>query len=67
MSLKEKTKDELVNRINELENVIKTKGIGSDYVQKAEKIQRDVNLGLLIGGATALLGFTAYSILKSEE
>lgn len=67
MSLKKKTKDELVNRINELENVIKTKGIGSDYVQKAEKIQRDVNLGLLIGGATALLGFTAYSILKSEE
>ena len=48
----------------ELENLIAEKGIGSEYLNRAERIQRDVNLALLLGSATVLLGLTAYTIYK---
>jgi len=48
----------------ELENLIAEKGIGSEYLDRAERIQRDVNLALLMGSATVLLGLTAWTIYK---
>lgn len=48
----------------ELENLIAEKGIGSEYLNRAERIQRDVNLALLVGSATLLLGLTALTIYK---
>jgi hypothetical protein len=67
MSLKNKTKKELENRINELEGVIAKKGIGSDYLSKAERIQRDLNLALILGGAAALIGVTAWTLFSSSD
>lgn len=57
MDLKEKSR-------NELEQIIAEKGIGSNYLSKAERIQRDVNLALLLGTATAFLGLTAFTLYK---
>ncbi|MFO7799658.1 hypothetical protein [Rhodohalobacter sp.] len=48
----------------ELEKLIAEKGIGSEYLNRAERIQRDVNLALLVGSATVLLGLTAWTIYK---
>jgi hypothetical protein len=67
MSLKNKTKKELQNRVKELEDIIAKKGIGSDYLSKAERIQRDVNLALILGGTAVLIGATAWVLLKSRE
>jgi hypothetical protein len=66
MSIKEKTLQELENKIEEIEGVIHEKGFGSSYLSKAEKIQRDVNLGLILGGATALLGVSAWMIMRDN-
>lgn len=57
MNLKEKSR-------KELEQIIAKKGIGSDYLSRAERIQRDVNIALLLGSATALLGLAAFTIYK---
>lgn len=57
MDLKEKSR-------NELEQIIAEKGIGSNYLSRAERIQRDVNLALMLGAATALLGLTAFTLYK---
>ncbi|NBC04655.1 MAG: hypothetical protein GVY20_13235 [Bacteroidetes bacterium] len=57
MKLKDLSRDEL-------EKLIAKKGIGSDYLNRAERIQRDVNLALLVGSATVLLGLTAWTIYK---
>lgn len=65
MSLKNKTKKELQSRIEDLERTIAKKGIGSDYLSKAERIQRDVNLALILGGAATLIGVTAWTLFKS--
>jgi len=57
MKLKDLSRDEL-------EKLIAEKGIGSDYLSRAERIQRDVNLALLLTSATVLLGLTAWTIYK---
>lgn len=66
MNIKDKTIKELENKIEEIESVIHEKGLGSSYLSKAERIQRDVNLGLILGGATALLGVGAWLLLKED-
>jgi glycyl-tRNA synthetase beta subunit len=67
MNLKEKTKQELEQRIEKLENIIASEGVGSDYLEKAERIQRDLNLALLLGTSAAVLGISAWAIYKMND
>lgn len=64
MSLKKKTQNELQNKIKEIEDLIAEKGVGSDYLSRAERVQRDLNLALILGGTAAVLGATAWAIYK---
>lgn len=48
----------------DLEDLIAEKGIGSGYLKRAERIQRDLNLALLLGSAAILLGITAFTLYK---
>tara|TARA_R110002049_G_scaffold300550_1_gene491498 strand:- start:590 stop:796 length:207 start_codon:yes stop_codon:yes gene_type:complete len=64
MSLKKKTQEELQNKIKEIEDLIAEKGVGSDYLSKAERVQRDLNLALILGGTAAVLGATAWAVYK---
>lgn len=67
MNIKEKTKKELEQRIEKLENIIASEGVGSGYLEKAERIQRDLNLALLLGTSAAVLGITAWAIYKMKD
>jgi hypothetical protein len=67
MDVKEKTRMELEQRVEKLENLIAKKGIGSGYLQKAERIQRDLNLVLILGTSAVVLGLTAWSIYSLKE
>ncbi len=66
MGIKDKTRQELEERVKELENMIARKGVGSSYLQRAERIQRDVNIALLLGATTAIVGLTAWAVYKSR-
>ncbi|MGF1670179.1 MAG: hypothetical protein ACFCU6_07005 [Balneolaceae bacterium] len=57
MNLKEKTREEL-------EEIIREKGIGADSLDLAERIQRNINLALLFGAATILFGATLWTLYK---
>ena len=64
MDLTNKTRAELEDKVKKLENIIAKKGIGSKQLAKAERIQRDVNLALILGGVTVVLGLTAWTVYK---
>lgn len=65
--MKEQTRDALERRVKELEGVIARKGFGSDYVQKARRVQRDINIALMLGAATTIVGIAAWSLLSSGD
>jgi NAD/NADP transhydrogenase beta subunit len=66
-TIKDKTLKELDNKVNELEDFIAKNGIGSSYLSRAEKIQRNLNVGLFVGGVAFVGGVIAYTLLKSDD
>lgn len=67
MSIKEKSRKELEERVAKLERLIAKKGIGSDYLGKAERVQRDLNLALFIGTSAIVAGLTIWSIYHFSD
>jgi|AntRauTorckE6833_2_1112554.scaffolds.fasta_scaffold27297_2 hypothetical protein len=65
--MKEKAREQLEKRIAELEGLISREGVGSSYVQKARRIQRDLNIALMLGTATAIVGIAAWALMSSDE
>ncbi|MBN2732601.1 MAG: hypothetical protein JXR26_09245 [Balneolaceae bacterium] len=65
--MKEETRGALERRVKELEEVIARKGVGSDYVQKARRVQRDINIALMLGAATTIVGIAAWALLSSGD
>lgn len=65
--VKNKTRAELEKRVKKLERIIATKGIGSEYVAKVERLQRNVNLALILLGTSLIIGVTAWTIFNSAN
>ena len=67
MIVKEMARKELEDRVRKLENIIAKKGVGSEYLEKAERMQRNLNLALIIGSTAVVLGITAWSVYYFKE
>ena len=68
MDIKKRTKEELAARIKDLEVFISKKGIGSDYLARAEKVQRNVNIALFLGLSVTIVGLSIWLFSgKNEE
>jgi ribosome-associated translation inhibitor RaiA len=60
MEITKKAKEELEERISKIEGFIAKKGIGSTYLQKAQKTQRDINLAIVLGGIIMIAGIAIW-------
>ncbi|MFN1835671.1 hypothetical protein AB2B38_010445 [Balneola sp. MJW-20] len=67
MSFKEKSREEIVKKIDEFEKLIESKGLGAQKLQKAKRVQRDLNLGLMVGTAALLGGLTAWVLFRDRD
>lgn len=56
MDITTKAKEEIENRLDKIEKFIASKGIGSSYLKKAQKKQRDINLSLVVSGIVTIAG-----------
>ncbi|MGY6742582.1 MAG: hypothetical protein ACXIUQ_07600 [Cecembia sp.] len=67
MDLTKKAKEELEERLEKIENFIAKKGLGSTYLQKAQKTQRDINLLLALGGVLTIAGLVLWMKMRDNE
>ena len=67
MDIKEKAKAELETRIRKVEDLIAEKGVGSSYLSRAKRVQRNINLGIFVGGIVAIASLTAWALSKNNR
>lgn len=67
MEITRKAKEELEARIERIEGFIAKKGLGSTYLQKAQKTQRDLNLAIVLGGIILIAGIAIWMNGKDKE
>lgn len=61
MNIKERTIQEIQDRLNKIDNLIANKGVGSQYLDKAKRIQRNLNLTLLAVGVVTVAGIAIWA------
>jgi ribosome-associated translation inhibitor RaiA len=67
MDLTKKAKEELEERLEKIENFIAEKGLGSTYLKKAQKTQRDINLLLALGGVLTIAGLVLWMKVRDDN
>jgi len=67
MEINTKIKEELEARIKKLEDLIGSKGIGSKQLNKAKKVQRNVNLAVFAGSLITIAGIAVWAAVSSRE
>ena len=69
MDIKKKAKAELESRIQRIEHLIAEKGVGSSYLSRARRVQRNINLAIVVGSIVTIAGLTAWALSnnKGEE
>jgi cytoskeletal protein RodZ len=61
MNIKERTIQEITDRLNKIDNLIANKGVGSQYLDKAKRIQRNLNITLLAVGVVTVAGIAIWA------
>jgi ribosome-associated translation inhibitor RaiA len=67
MDITKKAKEEIEDRLDKIEEFIASKGIGSTYLKKAKKTQRDVNLSILLFGIVTVAGLALWMNGNTKE
>ena len=67
MDITARAKDELDKRVYRIENFIENRGLGSDKLNKAKRIQRNVNLAVVLGGIITIAGITVWALTNSDN
>ncbi|MFO7824516.1 MAG: hypothetical protein R6V72_11310 [Cyclobacterium sp.] len=67
MDITKKAKEELENRLDKIEEFIASNGLGSTYLKKARKTQRDINLALVLSGVVTIAGIALWMTIKNNK
>ena len=64
MDIKELSREDLEKK---LENFIAENGVGSEYRNKMDRLQRDLNIALMLGASATVLGLVTWLLLRSKD
>ena len=67
MDITKQAKEQLEKRVKKLEEFIANKGVGSAQLAKARRIQRNINLAIVVGSFITLAGITLWVLHNMEE
>lgn len=67
MDITKQAKEQLEKRVKKLEEFIANKGVGSAQLTKARRIQRNINLAVVVGSFITLAGITVWVLHNMEE
>lgn len=67
MDITKQAKEQLEKRVKKLEEFIANKGVGSAQLAKARRIQRNINLAIVVGSFITLAGITVWVLHNMEE
>ncbi|TVR78261.1 MAG: hypothetical protein EA412_09245 [Chitinophagaceae bacterium] len=67
MDLKQQAKDQIEKRLKKVEGFIADQGIGSNYLDKAKTIQRNLNLTLLAVSVVTIAGVVIWTLNSSNK
>ena len=67
MDITKQAKEQLEKRVKKLEEFIANKGVGSAQLAKARRIQRNINLAIVMGSFITLAGITVLVLHNMEE
>lgn len=66
MEITNKVKERLENRIKDLEDLIEERGFGSHYLNRAKKVQRNINVSIFIGSVITVAGIVVWMLNRRE-
>lgn len=67
MDITKQAKEQLEKRIKKIEEFIANKGVGSAQLAKAKRVQRNINLALVLGSFITLAGITVWVLNNMDE
>lgn len=67
MEIRAKTKKGLEKGVQKIDKFIARHGIGSSYLTRARKIQRNINVAILVGVVTSVAGIFIWSQLSQDK
>jgi hypothetical protein len=67
MDITEKAKEQLEKRIQKVEDFISERGVGASYLARARKLQRNLNIAIVMASVITLAGITVWAINKMDE
>lgn len=67
MEIKQKAIEKLERRMHNIEDFIARKGVGSGYLERAKKMQRNVNLAIFVGSVITVAGLTIWALTRSSH
>ncbi len=67
MDITKQAKEQLEKRIKKVEDFIASKGVGSAQLAKARRVQRNINLAIILGSFITLAGITVWVLNNMDE
>jgi ribosome-associated translation inhibitor RaiA len=67
MDITKQAKEQLEKRVKKIEDFIAEKGVGSAQLAKARKVQRNINLVIVLGSFVTLAGVTVWVLNSMRE
>ena len=67
MDITKAAKEGLEKRVKRIEDFIATKGVGASYLERAKRVQRNINIAIVVGSFITLAGITAWVLHSLDD